>query len=234
MKNLFLTCLLGSCLGAGAQVNDTAFMAQAANHARALHSSRITGESLLFNGSDFVRYIPLHEEFPYYLSDEFLNGTITYDDQRYEEVFLLYDITTDEVIVENYNFAYNIRLIKNRIQDFTLEGHRFINVNHPSLPAGFYELLYDGPTQVLAKHTKRFTEEIRFGELYRNFIPGTTYYILKDNQYRVATNQATVLKLLKDHRPELRSHLRDTGINFSADREHALTTLAKFYDELSK
>lgn len=217
-----------------AQLSDTAFVSSAIHHAKEIHAKRITGESLLFNGIDYAKYIPLHDEFPYFLSDDWVSGSISYDDQLYEKAWLLYDITNDNVIIENYNFSNTIQLLKERIQFFTLEGHTFVQINHPSLSRGFYELLYNGETRVLARHTKQIQELIRFGEFRYIFEEKTRYYIFKNNRYYLVRNKKSVLNVLKDKKQELVRQYRKSNTNFNADRTKGIIDLAFIYDSISK
>src|SRR5688572_14036253 len=78
---------------------DTLFLAQSKTKSIALYTATILDQSRLFNGSDYIVYIPRNEEHPYYGSDDWSTGSIVYWDELYENEPLLFDVSIDQVIV---------------------------------------------------------------------------------------------------------------------------------------
>ena len=215
-----------------AQPSDTLWVNQAIAHAQGVYNEHIKGESLLYSGTDFKKYIPIGDEFPYYLSDDWIEGTLVYDDQRYNNIWLYYDLSIDQVLVENYNFANTIQLVKERVHEFTLENHRFVNLMYLSNEPGFYEVLYEGKTKVYARHSKSFQSEIRFGELVNKFVKKTSYYILKENEFIPVSNKASVLQVFSDRKKEVNQAFRKYNLSFSDNKVQSLALMAEIYDQL--
>lgn len=216
-----------------AQPSDTLWVNQAIANASEVYNQHIKGESLLYSGTDFKKYIPIGDEFPYFLSDDWIEGTLVYDDQRYNKIWLYYDLSTDQVLVENYNFANTIQLVKERVREFTLENHRFLNLMYLSNEPGFYEVLYEGKTKVYARHSKSFQSEIRFGELINKFIEKTSYFIQKENEFIPVTNKASVLRIFSDRKKEVNQNFRKYNLSFSDNKAQSLALMAEIYDQLN-
>ena len=228
----FFVCLI-SPLAVCSQTGNSYLPDSAAKYAYELYAKRVMGESLIYNGTDYVRYIPLKDEHPFFLSDDWLPATISYDDQVYEDVWMYYNTFTDNVIIENYNFSANIQLIKERIDFFVLEGRRFILAEHSTLPWGFYELAYDGETRVLVKHFKQFHESIQGGELIHKFLEKARYYVYQNNAYHQVKSKGSVLKLLKENRREINQEFRKTHLQFSAEPIASIAMLARLNDQIN-
>src|SRR5690348_16627231 len=110
MKKLYhqlqLLCLLlflTSLTYAQSAKPDTAFVKASFSKAKAVYaSSAIRSQSHLYNGSQYIDYTPIGEEHPYFLTNDWTNGTVIYDGEKYENVPLLYDISADKLVVEHF------------------------------------------------------------------------------------------------------------------------------------
>lgn len=235
MYKLFSIILILACTTVGyTQTTDTIFVSTSIASAKKLHATRIMGESLLFNGSDYGEYRPLKDEHPFYLSDDWILGSVHYDGQFYENVYLQYDIANDQLVIENYNFGTQVQLIKSRITEFTLEKRKFVHQHHPSLQAGFYEVLYNGATQLLARRIKRFQEHISSAAIEREFEEKNRYYMLINNEYVSVRSRKAVLKVLRAHKKELNQQYQALNIVSKRNTEQQLIALANIYDSIKK
>src|SRR5690349_5471588 len=72
---------------------DTTFLSKANKKSIALYEESIKHQSRLFNGSDYVVYLPEKEEHPYFQMDDWVFGTVTYWGETYHNVPLLYDLS---------------------------------------------------------------------------------------------------------------------------------------------
>lgn len=225
-------CLFFAC-PAMAQVNDAiAIKQKAENKAVSIYHSALGSQAHLFSGSEFISYPIYQGEHQYFKYNDLQESSITYEGLEYKQVSLLYDIVNDDVIVGRYNeqgATKHLKIDKNRVSEFSLPGHTFIHIRGNSfLENGFYEQLYKGNLQVLAKRKKNYKKEV----VTITFPVGNQYYIYKDGAYHTVKSKGSVLKLLKDHKKELNSYLKANHIIFSQNRERAIAALAKQYDLL--
>lgn len=197
----------------------------------------IGSQSPLYNGREYVNYDEFITGHQFFESDLLEEGSIMYDGTLYRNINLLYDIVQEEVIVEHFNKYFKIILPKHRVDFFSLLNHTFIWINSDSLQnqvlsPGFYEKLYEGKVNLLAKRTKIIEEKIEGRSVARKFLPVNYFYIAKGNVYQPVKSKNSVLKVFEDHKKEVRKYIRSLGINYKANRETAIVKMTQHYDKL--
>ena len=200
-KTILTLCCLLSVLtqltNAQTYKTDTLFIADAETANKKIYTDAIRNQSQLYNGSDFKLYVPLQDEHPYLFSDDWINGTVLYDDNFYENVPIQYDIQNDEVIIEYYNGIRSIKLTKLKVARFTLEQHQFVLIQDPQVTPGFYEILYDGNTKVFARYSKALQETISGREIQRDFKEKIRYYLLEAGNYHSISSKKSLLAVFQ-------------------------------------
>src|SRR5690242_20423574 len=150
----FLSFVLanGYLLGQNVKV-DSSFIADAKKNVIASYNNAINAQSHLYNGSAYAEYISQNDEHPYFI-DEWIDGSVTYDEEFHDNVPLLYDISADRLIVDNQFSIKKVMLVFEKVSDFRIRDHHFVLLKNTSLPVGYYELGYDGPSKVYVRHRK--------------------------------------------------------------------------------
>jgi hypothetical protein len=251
MKTLYTLLLLGldsfllftSCFAQGKSAQaDTSHQASAVGHAVSVYHQAMSQQAHLFNGSEYLDYNQPKRGHQFFKTREWEDGTITYDGIVYPKLPMLYDLVKDLVVIGHFDetgTSLNIRLNKERVQRFTLQGHTFVRIvgdssNSTSVAAGFYDLLYDGQVKVLAKRQKKYQQSVEDRHVILVFSSKDRYYIRVGDQYHLVKSKGSALKVFQEHRKELVRYLRQHKHNFSDDRELALVALAEQYDALTK
>jgi hypothetical protein len=216
---------------------DTLFLAEARKSSIDLYTSAIRGQAKLFNGSQYVRPEQTSESNPYFLSDDWAFGTVEYDGEHFDDVPLLYDISSDKVVTEYFYNANEMELVYSKLSRFTLAGHVFEKilteqVNNSLPQSGFYDILYAGPTKTIVRRQKQQQENISSGKIEIEFEVKNRYFIFKDGAFHPVKSKGSVLKLLADQKGALRQHLKKSSLYFKRDRDKALTLLTQYYDTL--
>lgn len=191
----------------------------------------------LYNGTEYVDYDKYVEGYPFFESETVEKGTLVYDGALYQNVPMLYDVVKDEVIIEHFNQYFKIKLISDRISNFSLLNHPFVRIKadslpEPSIPTGFYEKLYDGKVKVLAKRIKIMEEEIVYNQLKRRFVQNDRYYLCKNTVYVQVKGRNAIFRVFRDRRKEVRKFIQENKIRFENDPGTSLTHIARFYDKL--
>lgn len=230
---IYVVVLLVAAFNCHAQLTDTAFVSASIVEAKRIYSVRVLGESLLYNGTDYGEYNPLKDEHPFYLSDDWVPGSVMYDGQSYDNIMIQYDIATDQLIIESQKYGTQIQLIKSKVHSFTLENRRFVNLDSSSMK-GFYEVLYDGETKVLAKRIKRLQERVSSSEITREFEEKTKYYILVNGEYVTVKDRKSTLKALRNHKKELQQKYQTMNIKSKKQPELQIVILAELNDSIKK
>src|SRR5688572_15370141 len=103
--------------------SDTSFVEAAIVDARQLYFSTVKAQSNLYNGAYYLEYNQREEEHPYFLNDDWTMGSITYDNNHYEDVPLLYDISQQKIVTEHLSTASKIALVSQKVQRFVIFDH---------------------------------------------------------------------------------------------------------------
>jgi hypothetical protein len=238
IKNYLLFLLtISSGLAFSQSVKDSIFLADAKKNTIKDYERAIQGQAKLYNGSEYVKPEQTGDSHPFYISDDWSFGFVNYDEERFENVPLLYDITSDKLVTENYYNASEMELVYDKLTGFSIANHIFekiINqqVNNSLPQSGFYEVLYNGTTKTIARHQKKSQETIVSNEIEIDFEKKDHYFIYKSGSYYPVKSKGSVLKLLADEKSALKQFLNKNSINFKLDRENALARLAEYYDTL--
>lgn len=142
---------------------------------------------------------------PFLLSDKPLTGEIHYNDIVYKNLAIQYDLIHDEIITEHAN-GWKIILIKEKISEFTIDGHlyqRFPGSNsNDNIKPGFYNILVNNESiRLLAKREKQIKGQ--GNHLSYQVEPGhieekTDYYLEKEGHLFHVKNHKAIIRLLSD------------------------------------
>lgn len=199
---------------------------------------RFTGnQTRLYNGIEHVGYTPLLRGHAYFISNQPARGSVWYDGMFYRDVPMLYDLIGDEAVVVYYDSILQLSLTAEKVKAFDLAGHHFIRIvkdsaTHRNLSTGFYDLLYQGHTPVLAKRSKTIEERIVDNRVLYSIKEQQRYYIRKDDVYQRVSNYDQLLNMLQDRKKDIRRFLKKQKIRFRKDRETAVIKAVEYYDSL--
>jgi hypothetical protein len=230
---LFLSTMV--CAQTGTR--DTAFVDQSVNFAREAHSEKTKKQSPLYNGSQYAVYNPIEEEHPYFLTDDWMDGSIVYSGEQFDNISMMYDISSDKVIAEHFAGAA-VELITAKVTTFSIGGHNFkmfkkTDDTRQSITEGFYEILYDGKVKILKRHVKDYVEMLKWTELYVDYEEKTHYYVVKNSAFYAIGSKSGLINILSDKKRELRRFSRENKFSFSKD-EKIFVKLAAHYDTLTQ
>jgi hypothetical protein len=218
---------------------DTSFVSASINNAVNQYAEKFEGEIPLYNGTAYSDYNALVDEHPYFLSNDWIEGAIRYDNDTYEKIALQFDIRSPEkVVIEHATSGQKVQLINERISFFTLGSHRFIRLEKHETDqfkgaAGFYEVLVPGqPVTLFAKHVKTLQKRFSSYLVVAEFETITKYYFRKDGRYYPVKGKKSVMKVLSDEKNELRRQMKKNRTRFSGSREHTLIESAKLYNQI--
>lgn len=234
---IWLLIILPVVPGASQPGMDTSFVAAALKNTVALYDEALGSQSRLYNGARYVAPEYSLEEHPFYHSDDWLVGAALYDGEYFENIALMYDIQSGTLITEHLPSGHPIRLVKGKLQNFTIAGHYFERIENDavsnSLPqTGFYDILYAGETRVIARRQKLVREQISAAQIERFYDERTRWFILRNGVYFPLRNKTSLLKVLADKKTELKRFIRKDRDRFSIDREALFKSVAEFYDSL--
>ena len=220
------------------QATDTSFIATASANAVKKYSEFIQGQTGLYSGTEYKTPDRTNEQHPFFGEFDWQEGEVFYNGEFYDNITLLYDLTSDNVIIEHYYNGQEIMLIKAKVEKFRILENHFVNLNGSSLlpglsDPGFYRLVYDGPTRLLARHKKQIEEKIETNRVEVYFTPRTRYFVLKDGAYTRVSKKKDFFRLFPDQKQALRSFLAEKKIRITKKNPEALALLAKHFDSIN-
>jgi len=125
-------------------------------------------------------------------------------------------------------------LVDAKVGGFSIDGHTFQKLFRDTLNAlpetGYYDILYDGKTRVVARRQKSTQERVESLAISISFEERNRYFILLDGRYHAVRSKRSVLDVLKSRQNDLKKFSRTGGLNFKKNREMALRKMAEFYD----
>lgn len=232
---LFGLLMLWGVGSAGAQVihSDSVLLATMEHNAVRRYNALLGTNQHIFRGPQYVEFLGQEDKNPFFGSSDWMDCNVRYDGQGYQ-VPVLYNIVKDElaVLLPNGNAT---QIEKARISGFDLHGGHFVNMEDNQLKEkGFYQVLFDGKVQVLARRKKQFIEKVTYDGAYYQYLNRDFYLLHKNGTYYTVKGKGSVLKVLADHKKELRKFLSENRISFGSSKETALVKMADYYNSLMK
>ena len=191
----------------------------------------------LYNGTEYLGYPkPFEEGQPYFIQDTWSKGTVSYDGNTYENVPILYNLVTDQLIISAYNNATKIQLLKEKISNFFIQNHFFIHLQKDSLPAdmaeSFYDVLASGKATLLARYTKNIQTYTKLTVVLQVF-EKDHYFVKKNNKYFVLNNKKSLLSQVSDKRKEIQQYIKANRIRYRKDPQSAMIKVIDYYNQLT-
>ncbi|SRR5258706_1740829 len=206
------------------------------NNAKDAYFRALGTELNLYNGVYYKGYRQ-HENDegqPYFESDLWYEGSVFYDGIFYENIPMLYDLIEDELVIDHRYGAVKLKLIKEKVNFFIINGHRFVHltpaVSNSSLTSGFYELLYEGKYKAYARWQKKRNEVTTTNEIQVRYEQKVQFYIFNGNEYLPVRAKSSVLRILKDKKPALQKFIRKQNLNFGAQCIESIPKILSFYE----
>ncbi|MEP6553137.1 MAG: hypothetical protein ABJB11_06315 [Ferruginibacter sp.] len=235
----FLIIFLFSSSQLLAQLNesDSIFYHAAVSNAKELYRQSEKLQPRLLNGRKYKPYrIAFIGGTPFFQTDEFIDGSIVYEDNFYDSVKLLYD-QVDERIVFRSEFA--IELIAERIKQFSIAGHDFIRLENDSLnpivKTGFYEKLYSGSIELYKKEIKKIKENLSSTEGIMGEIElKTNYYVEREGHFYLVKKSNSLFEALGGHKKEVQQFMKANGLKLKRNKDYTLLKIASYYDQLTR
>jgi hypothetical protein len=208
----------------------------AIQHAISVYAKAAGPQSPLYNGVQYRRYPDyIHNGHPFFKVDSLINGTVTFDGVTFENVRLQYDEVKDQLITTDLQGDNLVLLPAEQVSSFSIGPHVFTNTTEVMGTAGYYRLIYNGPSTILAKEVKSI--QVKPGrttsETERSVYSNTDYYLKTPKGYRKIDRLNTFLSLMGSKRKAVAEFIRKNRLRYRTDREHLYLQAATYYDQLT-
>lgn len=221
------------------QVPDTGWLKLSIANAASTYYDRMQENAPFYNGVGYTGYGHNINGHPFFQSDMLQKASFYYDGTLYENIPLLYDLVSDEVVIKDYTNNYYIRLNSSKIRYFSLLGHTFIrqvpDSNGAAIPElGFFDRIYEGPTTVFAKRKKQISHTLTSEKTISEYVQYNSWYIRTENGYSRITGKKSLLSILNDKKSELKKWLSKEKLDFKKNMDDAIKKTVAYYDQISK
>ncbi len=173
---------------------------------------------------------------PFFENKIWQEGKIIHEGQEYPVDAVKYDIFKDRIIhyTQFIDVAYSTALNPVFIKEFYIGDHHFKyyddSISKISfLNKGYYEIVCDGIATCLVRHMKEEEISTSYRIEYKEYTKLILYY---NGTYRRFFNQFTLLRLLKERRPELRAFIRENNIIFNHNKIESAKRIITYYNKL--
>jgi len=226
---------------AQAVLSDSSSQQNALNNAVVLYNTTLGVQVPVYSGPEYYFYDPHIKGNAYYQDiNGFSKGSVYYDGTMYNNMQLLYDVNTDQLVGLFPNSISKFIVLKERVKSFNYLSSHFININvdtlanNKTLESGYYRQLYAGKSEVLARYTKSIQTSTSTSNYVENYFSAKNYFFIKKNNiYHSVGSKGSVQDLFKDKKNELKKYIKANGINFKENPEEAMVKVASWYDHLS-
>ncbi|MCH6234561.1 hypothetical protein [Cognataquiflexum rubidum] len=203
----------------------------------------------------YTSNIPLHQEIvsggyyvdppqdiegsPYFKSKNFEYGSLTINGLTYENVPLLYNIFSDEVVTFHPVHKQKTLIKTEKIDGFILPDKiRFIrikqNPEYSHHGKGFYELVEEGEeANLLCKHFKTTKAKREMTQYSSIFLEKSDFLIQKGDQIIQVKNKGQAIDFLSLEKKQINRSAKEKALNYRNNRKDYLSFLVEFYNKSS-
>jgi len=195
-----------------------------------------SSKSLIYNGVEHSGYFRGIKGIAYLETDEMTLGSVRYDSIWYK-LPILFDLSTDQVVIKHFDGLYYVALINEKIDQFFFNGRSFKNLKLDPFDdksiSGYHEELYSGKAiAVYVKRKKILKEQSTAHGIEREFVTNNRFYLLIDSVFHPVKSKSDLLVLMGNKKKAIASYIRKNKLQFNKGRELSILMAAKEYDEI--
>ena len=174
----------------------------------------------------------------YFLDGSFLKGSVVYNGKHYYGLDLKYDIANDEVLLSSENHPV-ICMNKEMVDSFTLEfrnnNYTIFNAGNDtsSILKGYVNLLYNGPSALYVKFTKKIYPLAVDGR-FDLFSEDHRVFLNTVNGIVVVKGKKQLFNILKGKKKELIHFLRENKLKCNFKNPYSIIPVVRHYDNIIK
>lgn len=191
----------------------------------------------LYRGAEYWWYpFPLTNGIAYYGSDSLTMGEVDYYGRRYQNVPLIYDQVTGELITMGMSGYVLLRLFGPEVKSFVVHDAKFINLRDTADAAknGFWEILINDNTSLLKKENKSIKTRVLNSQIAYVVQSQVLYRFYKSGRYIDVGNRETMLGVFSDRKDEISAFLRKNKRKFrKAGFEETLKQTTSLYNQIT-
>jgi hypothetical protein len=169
--------------------------------------------SLLYNGTEYIKQFDQTKGTPFFPTEK-TNGSVFYFGNWYQNLDLLYDIQDDIVITRDIQGLLKMRLTREKLDEFMVDGHHFVKIKLTTPAGEFYEQFYKGQRSLLMQWRKVTDSE---DPQNHKLILRKTLFVLDKGEIIPLDKTSDLFSIDPKHLKELKKIYREQKISFKKD-----------------
>jgi len=221
------------------ETNDEALSSVALSKAVYEYDNYFGKNLSLYTGKQYNDKFSQIGDHQFFMDDYWEQGSVVFDEQFYDSVYLKYDIFNDELLVEYFSdngLAMTLMLQKTKVNGFSLQGHTFIRLQADSaatIKTGFYDQLFIGTNvSAYARRQKEIVRTSGSNTLHDDFVQKDKYFLQKNGIYYTVKKRSSVVRVLADHKKAVKQFIKSNNLYFQTERDRDITVVARYYESL--
>jgi hypothetical protein len=209
-----------------------------------LYLAAVSQRNEFINGKEFVPYFYRSKTSPLMFSGTQFHTTLYFNNRVYSNITLQYDTFTDEAVFTDTSKFFHSELPRVALNKKLIEGFKFslngenydfrylrFNPKGAGSPDdGYYEVVYEGPSELIIKHYSKVYLRDAIDE-YKYF---DQKYVLSGNAFRKVSNLKELLALFGDQSQKVRDYIHNDKIKFRKADKNQISAILKYYDTLER
>jgi hypothetical protein len=190
----------------------------------------------LYNGRIWINSYYKIKGDPFFLSPEFLSGSVTFNGKLYPDLNFKYDIYNDEIILR-INPVTIITLNKEMVDSVAInylnKTYKVVNMGDDStgMVKGLVNVYYDGSTTLFVKF-KKMIDPLAVEKRYDIFYQSHRIYIKKDDMIFLVSGKRDLLKILEDKVVEVKNFIKMNRLVVIRKDPESFVPVLRYYDSL--
>jgi len=173
----------------------------------------VGNNSLLYNGTEYIKQFDQTKGTPFFPSEK-TNGAILYFGNWYNNLDLLYDIQDDVVITRDVQGLLKMRLTREKLDEFKVDGHYFVKLKLTSGAGEYYEQFFKGQRSLLMQWRKVTDSD---DPQIQKFILRKTLFVLDKGEIITLERTSDLFSINPKHQKELKKFYREQKLSFKKD-----------------
>jgi hypothetical protein len=170
--------------------------------------------SLLYNGTEYIKQFDETKGTPFFPTEK-TNGAVLYFGNWYQNLDLLYDIQDDVVITRDIQGLLKMRLTREKLDEFMVDGHHFVKLKLTSGAGEYYEQFYRGQRSLLMQWRKVTETDDPQNQKYTL---RKTLFVLDKGGIIPLSRTSDLFSIASKHKKELKKLYREKKLSFKKDR----------------
>lgn len=193
---------------------------------------------ILYNGRVWRNLYMRVRETQFLFSSAFMNGSVVMNGRKFDNLPVLYDIYNDEILTPGSKGTI-IQLNKEMVDSFdltyNLRKYRFAKLSDDSVRglSGYVNILYPGKSTLYLKYRKEIAL-LEVDDRYDKFYQINRLYIIHDGVVRQISSRKDLLRIMEDHKAQVRNFMRRNNINVSRKDPDSFVPVVRYYDSLGE